>query len=215
MAKHFHFPLQAYLAGLGTATVLATTSNAAIISLDVSSISGDNGGSTVEQLPVYLSTLTDGALEGRLTLWNLHNSVFDAVGISGVSGAKIAYTGGKTSPKVFHSGDFVDENSLFTDNNSYSTFQFRYDPGSLYQTPDWSPGSYMGFVVEDGEDKHYGWLEVTWDGDAEIFQILSGAYESEANLGIPITPIPEPSSLALLAAGAAGVAALRRRKKAA
>jgi len=221
MAKHLHFPLQAYLAGLGTATLLATTSNAAIVTMDVSSISGDNGGATGASygLQVSLSTLTNGGLEGNLFLWDLHNGWMDDVGISGGRltsddpYVKIAYTGGKTSPKAFHDGDFVDENSQFTDDRALSSFWFQYSTNDYAES--WGAGNYIGFFTDDGTDKHYGWLEVTWDRDTQIFHILSGAYESEANVGIPITPVPEPSSLALLAAGAAGVAALRCRKKAA
>ncbi|MGA0841221.1 MAG: hypothetical protein ACO3P1_15140, partial [Pseudomonadales bacterium] len=35
-----------------------------------------------------------------------------------------------------------------------------------------------------GSDFNYGWLEVTWDGSTQNWQILSGAYENTVNTAI-------------------------------
>jgi len=219
MTKHTHSSLQIYLTGLGTATLLATTSNAAVVMMDLSSISGANGGvtsGTIKQ--VTLGSLTDGRFQGNISIWNKPGSAAtDGFGLSfgdgGGTSTKVLFAspGGKTSPQIFGTGATIDSVVRFEDAaGSASLFSY----GADNTAASLSEGSYMGFKVSNEFTAHYGWLEVTWDADTKIFHILSGAYESQANMGI-IAGIPEPSSLALLAAGAAGVAFLRRRKKAA
>jgi hypothetical protein len=95
---------------------------------------------------------------------------------------------------------------------------FKYGPD---ESPDFGSGSYMGFQTAQG---NYGWLQATWNGTTDTFQIYSGAYESVANVAIlagdtggGTSAVPEPgqvaSSLLLLALGAAGVAIQRQRAK--
>jgi hypothetical protein len=87
---------------------------------------------------------------------------------------------------------------------------------------DWSStggDSFLGFEYEDmGGGLHTGWAEIgtTANGNTASFDILSYAYDTVAGEAIstPASLTPEPSALPLLALGAVGLIALRRRRAA-
>lgn len=74
---------------------------------------------------------------------------------------------------------------------------------------------YLGF--EWGTD--YGYVTLSITGDAynpPTIDLISFTYDNSGapiTISVAATAVPEPSSLALLAAGAAGIAALRKRSR--
>jgi hypothetical protein len=77
--------------------------------------------------------------------------------------------------------------------------------------------TYFGVIfTDDLDDDHIGWVEVEVDmNDSDSYiKFIAWGYETDADTPISAGAIPEPSSLALLACGAAGLVAKRRKKKA-
>ncbi len=92
---------------------------------------------------------------------------------------------------------------------------FLYNPGSqvgsdFYNFSLFDTG-FIGFRFDIAGSQHYGWAELNFNGDQ--LTITRWAYESVAGRSIDVGAIPEPSSLGLLGLGAAGVLAMRRRRK--
>jgi hypothetical protein len=104
--------------------------------------------------------------------------------------------------------------SYFTTLPSVASFFKVVDANGSYSSPNFGPGSYMGFKTAQG---NYGWLEVTWDGTN--FEILSGAYETDpgdtiyAGQGAGPAAVPEPGTWAAAALLAGGAAFARWRKR--
>ena len=73
---------------------------------------------------------------------------------------------------------------------------------------------YVGLALPAvGGGYNYGYAEFTVDMTQSLptFELLNTVYDSVANEAVTIAPVPEPTSVALLAAGAAGLLTLRRR----
>ena len=205
--------LGVYLAtGIGASTVAISSSDAAIVQIDIGStgfnMDGINAGLSSESTANFFQFPASGG--GRVTVWNFNSHK----GLFGSEGLEFAFTGGLPSPRNFAYNSQIGSSASFSASPSYTFFRTS-SYGTAYNSPDFGPGSYMGFKTATG---NYGWLEVTWDRKASQFEILSAAYESTPGTAIlagATTSVPELSSslLALVAGGAAF--ARRRRQRAA
>jgi hypothetical protein len=101
-------------------------------------------------------------------------------------------------------------------------YLMKSNPGPIYGYP-WggvANGSsrFLGVRFDIAGQQHLGWAEISLQKDTPSATVLSYGYETEIGQSIvagATSSIPEPSSLALFAAGAAGILALRRRRNAA
>lgn len=72
-------------------------------------------------------------------------------------------------------------------------------------------GGYVGFKFDIDGSTHYGWAQIDVSLSPQEAVISGYAYESTPETGIVAGEIPEPASLALLAAGA-GALGIRRQR---
>lgn len=79
-----------------------------------------------------------------------------------------------------------------------------------------SPNSYLGLAFDIAGATHYGWARLTIEGDTTA-TLHDWAYEGTPRAAIATgetgQDVPEPATLTLIALGAAGVGALRNRRK--
>lgn len=201
--------------GVGSGA-FATTTEAAVISIDVNAISGINGGLAAGSF-VLVDPFPD-ANAGRLLMMN--NAFGSVYGLSGQSSLAIAAGLPNHTPVKFLAGSVVDATAGGNPNGWNLT---GYDQSAFATQgtsgPDFGPGSYLGFKDALGR---YGYIEVTWNSSTLQFQILSAAYESQAGVGIAIPggAVPEPGTtglagIAMLAIGSAAMLERRRRQRAA
>jgi hypothetical protein len=191
-------------------TSSAQNAQAALISINIGvsgfNIGGDNGGvangfyAPVNNFPISSNSFL------------IANNYFGDYGLVSIGGGITFATGADpATPVNFALNQLIDSSSGYSINTP-SLFQ-----STSSFSPDFGLGSYMGFQTSQG---NYGWLEVTWTASSQQFQILSGAYESEAGVGIRAgaggpgpAAVPEPGTWAAAALLAGGAAFMRWRKR--
>ncbi len=214
-----------YLTATVTVGTLASSASAAIVNLDVSTISAANGGVALGNMSSLSLASLGSSLTGTIDIFNASGYFFSYTGLSGTNGMEFAIyqteSSEFTKPRNFLAGSVIDSDQHFDFLVSYSAFKMDSTVFSG-ESPDFGSGSYMGFRVDDGNGSYnYGWLEVTWSSATDTFQIFAGAYEDQPGVGIlagatAITAIPEPgSAMGTLGILAAGMMIRRRSKKAA
>jgi hypothetical protein len=219
-ATNPRFTLAAYLAaGVGLAG-LAPAADAAIVTIDITNpnVSGPNGGVGNGGFSVIGNWVPGASL-----------SLFNGYGggnLSGLSGSLDFATSTYyyASPQNLAFGSTIDGSLSFAASNGvtfFNIFNYYYGgQGNTYTSPDFGSGSYMGFVFGNGLTNNYGWIEITWSGSTNTWEILAAAYESQANtailagdVGSVSAPAPSPASLLALIVGGAALRQWRQRRR--
>jgi hypothetical protein len=186
------------LVGIG---LLGGVSKAGVINIDLTGYTGDNGGVPEGQLR-EIQFGPDGT---KLLIANRYgpaNSPFTGLGVG--HGPYSGIASSSFIPVRFQGGETIDGAYLY---NGFSSSAFSGLNGAV---GDFGPNSFLGFRTSTYQ---YGYIEVTWTGSTNTFQLISAAYESTPGVAIQTpggqAPVPEPAS-AMIASLFLGGAALKR-----
>ncbi len=209
-----------YLAtGVGACCV-ASSAEASIVTIDLTNVQGNNiKGSNAGVAVGNKLTINDwlGTGSGRLEIYNTPVRYLGLDGDDRFSDTlQFAVFGSNSaSPRNFAKNAFIDSFATWTGSAGKTVFQYF-----STDSADFGAGSYMGFRFGSTGAYNYGYFEVTWTASSNTFQILSGAYESDANTAILAgaaggggSAVPEPASIAVFALLMGGTALRQWRKK--
>lgn len=218
----------AALVGAGGAMVAGAEAEAVTYTptAGVVAAQGIPGFSFVDASTVTLGNLRGPATAGT-TAWDIDgvggtnfglvNSGTLLGSFSGLNGNSILFSNTQTGQvQNIATGGTVD--TLQTPWKS-GTFFFTYagSNASLGAIQNFSPSGQFGFRFDQGGNTHYGWASLVVDGQAfgQGFSITEAYYQGtpDAAINVGAVPVPEPTAMALLAIGSAGVYAWRSRRK--
>jgi len=210
--------LGAYLAaGLGATTAATSTTDAAIVNIDVGPSGFNIGGLNAGILPDYLGVRFDFPAPGLggfyMGFQTSLGNPFTWTGLIGDFGLYFATdSAANATPTNFALNAAIDGSSYFSSiNTNPDASVFKVEGNVSGTSPNFGPGSYMGFRTANNS---FGWLEVTWDGTN--YEILSGAYETDPGVAILAgqgAAVPEPGTWAAAALLAGGATFMRWRKR--
>ena len=218
----FERRLAGYALAAGTALVGAGQADANIIysgplnvNLQPLPTSGSSG-NNVLPVDVDSDTKIDFALVNYLESNSDTPPVPVGLSIVGASaGLVLESVGGSPFATNLGYGDLISSSNV-TSSPSKNLGKLTLDtiPSTGLSPSPWVPGvdAYIGFSFLIGTDTHYGWVETKIENDLSL-TVKGWAYNDVASAGLDAGVVPEPSSLALLAAGAAGVVAFAARKR--
>jgi hypothetical protein len=219
-----------YAAAAGSALAMTTSASASIIS-GVYTGAGPNGGASVrvqsngqsiKGLPFGLGEINIKANPGTNVFGQY--AKFSAEGILPLQIFEAGSYG--QYAKNFALGAQISSAAGVLAANGARIAKAIYSGGSSFGSFNAGVPGYVGFAVDQGAGNvNYGWLKLEFSFDAQthvgILEALGYGYETTAGKAIGAgdtgpTPTPEPGTMALsiLAAGAAGVVALRRLRQA-
>lgn len=132
--------------------------------------------------------------------------------VNGYPGSLVGFNAGLSYVSALAAGDPVDASSAgptFFGSLAYGAV----NPNAEFNS---ATDAFIGLSFPIGgnapEFIHYGWVRVTIDQPSGTFVINDWAYNTVPGEGLLAGQVPEPTSLGMLAAGAAGVLARRRRQ---
>ena len=159
-------------------------------------------------------------LEGSASLNFFHpgNAALLGVFNGGFQGSVAGFLGGGPSSTSFaYLSNLASGENISTLDFLASTFAFAADGNGFPNSEFVETSGIAAFRFDIGNGTQFGWVRLTANGDAPINSYVIEEYAfgdaGDAVATGQITAVPEPTSLGLLALGAIGVMASRRRKK--
>ena len=134
-------------------------------------------------------------------------------------GKVVGFNAGLSYASALQAGDMIDSaataNGVFIASMAYGSN----NPNAEFNSV---TNAYIGLEfagigvgsVPEGAQTLFGWIRVSIDNDAGTFIVHDWAYNNVNGEGIQAGAVPAPGTLAFLAAGAAGLQTLRRRRNA-
>jgi hypothetical protein len=199
----------AYAAAAGSALAMSGAADADIIYSGVQNVTIESIGGVKSNARIDV----DGNGDDDLFM-SVNGRGFATVDIS--NGAQVAYSGMSYWARRFGSGSTIGSGADF---NTFSKFIRGTDnKGGTFGNWNFSTTGIAGFQLGSG---NFGWIRLHVESisgkSADKLTAIDWAYEDSGAAiaaGATGSAAPAPASLALLATGAVGVAAMRRRRKA-
>lgn len=152
----------------------------------------------------------------------LKNYVFFGGNYQGVSvnyapGKVVGFNAGLSYASALSFGDLIDADATAGGPFAASMAYGSNNPNAQFNSV---TNAYIGLefpgtsASRGGSASLFAWIRVSIDNDAGTFIVHDWAYERNAGQGIQAGVVPAPGTLGFLAAGAAGLQSLRRRRKA-
>ncbi len=186
----------------------AAASTAATASADIS-YSGPQDISIAQFSAVNLNLDGDAYADMLLKNYVFLGGNYQGALVNFAPGRMVGFSLGLSYASALQQGDLIDATTTGSGPFQGSLAYGSGNPNAEFNSV---TDAYIGLEFPINGLSHFGWIRVDIDNAAGTFVVRDWAYNTDPGAGLLAGQVPEPSTLGMLAAGALGVAALRRRR---